>query len=361
VDPAAPTFTDILGQPKAVQTLRAAMESGRVHHAWIFTGPMGVGKHTAARAFASMILDPTTAPNLAGELEPDPSSQTQRLIATGVHPDLHLVHKELARYSEEKNVRERKLLTIPKQVVEEHLLKPIALAPSMNLGGMACKVFIVDEAERLDRSRTNAPTQNSMLKTLEEPPAGSVIILVTSAEENLLPTIRSRCQRVVFTALDEPAMEAWMKRAGIDVTGAERRWLLEFAEGSPGKMMRAIEGGMYAWSRELEPMLDAADRGKFDAALGPTMAKLVDEWAKSEAGKDPQGSKEAANFAGARAMLSLIAERARKRLRDAASRGEDPSPAVAIVDAIDDADRHIAANVSLANAFENLAVQISSR
>ncbi len=351
------SLSGILGQQRAVATLRAALTGGRVHHAWVFTGPMGVGKRTAAEAFAAALLDPTTAPDLAGVPEPDPASQVQRLIAAGTHPDLHIITKELARYSEDRQIRERKLLSIPKEVIEQHLLQPIALAASLKMGGAASKVFIIDEAERLDRSRTNAPVQNSMLKCMEEPPAGSVIILVTSAEEMLLPTIRSRCQRVVFGPLDDASMDRWLASSGIEAEGAERRWLLEYAAGSPGRLVQAHEGNMYEWSRALDPMLADLERGKFPAALGSTMASLIDEWAKEAVSKNPQASKEAANVTGTRAMLTMLAERARRRLREAASRGEDCSPHARAIDAVERADRDVAAHVGLVHVMDSLAAQ----
>ncbi|MEM9373943.1 MAG: hypothetical protein AAGA55_09895, partial [Planctomycetota bacterium] len=193
----APVALDaVLGQDRAVSQLAAAMASGRLHHAWIFHGPEGVGKFTTALAWAAMLLDPTTAPGLTGAFACEPDSPTQRLLASGTHPDLHVVRKELARFSSDARVRDAKLATIPKAVVEDHLIAPASVAPVMRTGSMMGKAFIVDEAELLDRSPANAPTQNAILKTLEEPAPGTLIVLVTSSEDRLLPTIRSRCQRV---------------------------------------------------------------------------------------------------------------------------------------------------------------------
>ncbi|MDX2114172.1 MAG: AAA family ATPase [Planctomycetota bacterium] len=362
---AAPSLSGVLGQDHAVATLRAALSAGRVHHAWIFSGPQGVGKRTAADAFAAALLDPSTGPTLSGELEPDPDSQVQRLIAQGSHPDLHVITKELARFSDDKKTRDRKLLTIPRQVIEERLLRPIARASSLP-GGLAAKVFIVDEAELLDPSPRNAPVQNSLLKTLEEPPPGSVIILVTSAEEMLLPTIRSRCQRVVFGSLDRAAMEAWFKRSGLDVSGAEREWLMDFAGGSPGMAQRAVEGGMYEWSRTLEPMLASADRGSFTPGMGVTLAKLVDDWAQGWVKAHENASKEAANLAGTRHLLALLAERQRRGLRAASGAAEKidrdrVDRLLASLEAVEQAERHVAAHVPIAHAMERLAIALAAR
>ncbi len=221
----------VLGQSRAIDLLERSMQSGRVHHAWIFHGPQGVGKFTAAIAWASVILDPSAAPDLGGRLAPDPQSHTQQLLKAGTHPVLHVIKKELARYHDDRQVRNAKLSTIPKSIVEEHLIVPATLAPSMKSDSIAQKVFIVDEAELLDRSATNAPVQNAILKTLEEPPEGTVIILITSSEDRLLPTIRSRCQRVSFTALDDDAMREWSNHMKLEQDPEAHHWLMEFAMG----------------------------------------------------------------------------------------------------------------------------------
>lgn len=301
-------LASVLGQDRALETLRAAMRSQRIHHAWIFHGPAGVGKFTTALAFAADLLDPTTAPSLSGELAADPDSPVQRLIAAGSHPDLHVITKELARFSKNPQVRERKLLTIPKDVIDEHLLRPAALGPSLRSASRATKVFIVDEAEMLDASPTNAPSQNAILKTLEEPPEGTVIILVTSSEEHLLPTIRSRSQRVPFVPLSDAAMRTWLKGAGLVLPQEEQDWLLEFCAGSPGALTLAHRGGMHAWHRKLSPLLDALDQGKYPIELAPGMAQLIDEWAVRWVNEHENASKELANRMGAEWMFRLLGE-----------------------------------------------------
>ncbi|TVQ32687.1 MAG: AAA family ATPase [Phycisphaeraceae bacterium] len=355
-----PTLRDILGQHNALRVLRAALESQRVHHAWIFHGPHGVGKRTTAEAFAGALLDPTTGPDLSGVIAPDPDSETQRLIASGMHPDLHLITKELARYSDDRAIRERKLISIPKEVIEQHLLAPASLAPRVQAGAVVGKAFIVDEAELL-----NDTTQNAMLKTLEEPAPGTVIILVTSSPEKLLPTIRSRCQRIAFEPLSTEEMRAWMRSAPSQTReklgSDEAAWVIDYAAGSPGLAMIAIEGRLYDWAVQLEPMLAAADAGEFSPELGERMTKFIDEWAKAQVEKNKNASKEAANKAGARRMLHLLAERARRQLRDDASRGVDAAGALATIDLVRAAERHIESNVNLALTMEHLAARMAGK
>lgn len=354
-----PSLDDVLGQERAIGVLRAGISAGRIHHAWIFSGPMGVGKRLAADAFAAAILDPSTQPDLAGVWSPDPASPIQRLIAEGKHPDLHVITKELARFDDDKKIRERKLITIPKSVIARHLLTPIALAPSIRGDSLASKVFIIDEAELLDRSRSNATTQNAMLKTLEEPPPGSVIILVTSAEDRLLPTIRSRCQRVVFEALPRAAMEKWLDRSGLEVSAPARTWLLEFAQGSPGRAMLAVQGGMFEWANTLEPMLSESERGRFAPALGATMAKMIEDWAQGWVAAHPGASKEAANLAGTRHLLGLVAERERRQLRRQMSDHAALERSVRVLGMIEDAEKYVAASVGIAHSMEALAAAMA--
>lgn len=353
---------DVAGHPRALGVLNAALTSQRVHHAWIFHGPRGVGKFTTAMAFAATLLDPTTAPDLSGRLAPDPDSQVQRLLRAGTHPDLHVIRKELAVYSEDSKVRDSKQATIAKDVIDVHLINPAKHAPTIRNDARASKVFIVDEAELLDRSTTNAPTQNSILKTMEEPDGRTVIILVTSNEERLLPTIRSRCQRVAFTPLDDEAMAIWLRTSKVELPDEARQWLLRYAAGSPGELMAAIEGDLFAWQQRLDPMLAEVQRGKFSLEFGVTMSELIESWAKAHVEKNPDASKERANHAAADQMFRLLSEHVRSGLRRglSGSRGaDDPlvTGGMTVLDLMRQAQGYLRSNVQSAMVMEWLAAQ----
>jgi DNA polymerase-3 subunit delta' len=349
----------VMGQDRAVGNLRKAIGSGRLHHAWIFEGPPGVGKFTAALGFAGAILDPTTAPGLSGEIEPEEGSPTQRLLEAGGHPDLHIITKELAAVSRERGVRESKQRTIAKDVLDEFLIEPAART-SASRGGLAAKVFIIDEAELID-----ARGQNALLKTLEEPAAGSVIIMVTSHGERLLPTIRSRCQRVAFCPLAEEDMQRWLRGSGLDLTGLEkedRAWLLSFAEGSPGMATLALETGLVGWRRAIAPMLAEVERGRFPLGGGAAMAKLAEEWAQAWVDRPGHegASKDAANKAAYRQLFRLLAHHYRGGLRAGGSGGAGgvERPLLAI-DLIQEAEGQVASNVAGEFVLENLTAQLA--
>jgi DNA polymerase-3 subunit delta' len=345
----------IIGQDRAVGLLEDALTSGRVHHAWLFVGPSGVGKRTAAEALAATLLDPTTAPDLSGALRPDPGGEVAQLIASRSHPDLHYIAKELAAYSRDDAVRRSKQRSIPVSVIREFLIEPAAASSGMR-GGMARKVFIVDEADLMRGS--GAEAQNAMLKTLEEPPAGTVILLTTSREFALLPTIRSRCQRIAFSPLDDEAMAQWMRANGVEAKGREAAWVMEYAAGSPGRAQLALRTGLYAWSEQLEPMLRSADQGRFPVELGASMAKLIDTWAADWVKGRASASKEAANHQAIGLMSALLAERYRGVLREAKT-NDQVERASACIDAITQAERTVTANVNAKLVLEELAVRLS--
>lgn len=343
---------EILGQPVAIETLDAAISSGHVHHAWIFHGPAGVGKFTTALAFAAVLLDPEAGPDLAGRVRPDPSSRVQGMLRAGAHPDLHVIVKELARFSDIDRVRNSKLTSIAKDVVDTRVIDPAYRASNMP-GGLASKVFIIDEAELLDGSTSNAVSQNALLKTLEEPPEGTVLILVTSNEERLLPTIRSRSQRVRFGPLDDDAMRRWVQRAGLDLPG-DASWLLGYAAGSPGRLKEAIETGLAMWHAQLAPGLDRALRGEYDPMLAPTMRDLVEGWAAAWAAEDSKRSKEMANRMAMGRLFTMVAEHARAKLSDPACQ----PVALGMIDAVLRAEGRLATNVQPALVLEGLAADL---
>jgi hypothetical protein len=347
-------MSTILGQDRAIGILMEALKHKRIHHAWIFHGPPGVGKFTTALAFAALLLDPTTQPTFSGELMADPDSQVQTLLRAGSHPDLFIVNKELARFSEEKSVRDSKQISIAKQVVEEFVLTPGAMAPAIRTDGAAGRVFIVDEADLL-----NHVSQNALLKFLEEPPERVVIILVTASVERLLATIRSRAQRVYFGPISERGLEEWMARQEGDIPPDERAWLVRFAEGSPGVLHLAHMGRLYDWWKRLEPILREVERGQYSVEMGPAMAELVKGWAEAWVDAHKNASKEAANKAGADWLFRLLGHHWRSRLAKAAPLGKS-GPYLAAIDMVHAAEPEMDSNVNIDFVMEKLSSEMGA-
>jgi DNA polymerase III subunit delta' len=363
----------VLGQARAIEVLQSALQTGRLHHAYIFHGPAGVGKFTTACAFAKILLchDPQT--DLTGQVRACGACESCRLLAAApasgndgkaghsegtvasAHPDFHVITKELAAFSDDRDTRIRKLTTIPVQVLRAELVGPVGLSARLRHG----KLFIIDEAELL------APVgQNILLKTLEEPPPDTYLILVTSREDALLPTIRSRCQRVGFGPLDDAIINDWVDRQKLVLPESNRRWLLNFAAGSLGRAALAVEYDLFAWAKTVLTAIQEMRRGAFPTALGGQMAQMIDGFAKAWVDAHAQASKEAANRQAAGLMWSLISQYARGQLAKAAEAGGggDPdateatlAPWLAVIDALSEAERELATNVNLGIVCDHLA------
>ena len=273
--------TKILGQQFGLDVLKRALASGRFHHAWIFAGPRGVGKYTTAVELARTLLDPAASPDELGSGEAAGSDVARRIDA-GTHPDLHVIRKELAAFSEAAEVRSRKQTNIPIDVLREHMLggevgdKQVDAAAYRTSTLGQGKVFIIDEAELLARE-----AQNTLLKTLEEPPPKTYIILITSHPDRLYPTILSRCQHVRFHRLDDEQMAAWAKNTLSELPAARRKWILAFADGSPGTALRAVEFELDQWQDALDPMLDGLASGEFPAPMGTALGEMVESYAQA--------------------------------------------------------------------------------
>ena len=340
----------ILGQASAVEELRVTLRGGRVPQAWIFHGASGVGKTSTAIRFARLLLEPDpTSAEIEG-FAPPLDSEAAQLIDAGTHPDLKVIRKELAADSESTRLRASKQSNIPVGVLREHMLggevdgKQYEAVHARTPYKGVRRVFIIEEAELLDQVG-----QNVLLKTLEEPASRVVIILVTTREERLLPTVRSRCRRVGFRGLDEGSMNTWLDGRSIVVDEASRDWLLAFADGSPGRLEMAESSGMLHWSTTVAPGMARLEAGEWPANFADTLHELVDEYAKSVVKADKRASKEAANKAGLAHLAAVLATRLRLGLDASATAGEDEAVEriARAIERIADAEFQIGRNVNM--------------
>ncbi len=313
----------MLGQDRAVGAIAKAMLGGHVHHAWIFHGPFGVGKCTTAIEFARLLLDPTVTREHIAAFAPPRESDDARLISAGTHPDLHLIRKERTEESQIASLRDKKQTNIPVDLLRELMLGGMIDGKSFDGSVWRTpyrghgKVFIIDEAELLDEIG-----QNALLKTLEEPPAGTTIILVTTREDRLLPTIRSRCQRIAFGSLDAASMTRWLREADLPIDGEARTWVERYAEGSPGAAVVAVRHEVHLWAKELAPDLEAISRGRFVAGLGDRMAERIASCAEAVVKENDRASKEAANRLGTRLLFGVLGQHVRDGIASAVAAGD---------------------------------------
>ncbi|MFK5997586.1 MAG: DNA polymerase III subunit delta' [Rhodobacterales bacterium] len=220
----------LLGQNKAQDDFLAAFNSERMHHAWLITGPRGVGKATLAWKIARFLL---AQPGNNGGMFADTPS------ALEIAPDDPVTHR-VAALSEPRlflcrrpwDEKLKRLKTVI-SVEETRALKGFFNLSATD-GGW--RVAIVDAADEM-----NAAAANALLKILEEPPEKTVLLLVSHQPAGLLPTIRSRCRELRCDKLAGPDLTQALQNAGLDA-GQNPDALAELAEGSVGEAIRMIAG-----------------------------------------------------------------------------------------------------------------------
>ena len=205
------TNWNLIGHEAVVTSLQSALASGRLGQAYFFVGPTGVGKGTLALALASAL-------NCREAGAPCGSCSQCRRIREGIHPDV-------LDLSLEEGKREISVERIP-DLQHDLYLRPFE---------GKCRVAIIRDAEHL-----NTFSGNQLLKILEEPPAESMLILTTASEESVLPTLRSRCQRIALQPVPvQQIEEALRDRYSIEPSEAAR--IAAFAQGCPGVAISAAQ------------------------------------------------------------------------------------------------------------------------
>jgi DNA polymerase-3 subunit delta' len=242
-------FRDVIGHAEVVQRLVGAGRRG-LAHAYLLHGPDGVGKRAMADAFATLLLCERAGDDACGTCR-----QCTRTLA-GTHPDLHLVTRD----EERRDIRVEQARA---------LARWLTLRPMM----AGRKVAIVDGAHLL-----NEQGQNALLKTLEEPPGASVIVLTATRTSQLLPTVRSRCQAVALGPLPRADIEAALRARG--VAPADALVLAAQAEGSLGRALA------------LKAPEQATIRGRMLDVLGELRTRSASELSAlaQELGRGPAGS-----------------------------------------------------------------------
>jgi DNA polymerase-3 subunit delta' len=263
-------LSDLIGQDAARTALLRAIARDHIAHAYLFEGPPGVGKRNAALGLA-MALDCPAAPGTGCGV-----CDVCRRIEAGIHPDVPTFGPTGAGG----------------QIVIEDAKTILALARTRPHEAPA-RVVIVVAADAM-----NPNAANCLLKTLEEPLGGNHLVLCTSAPDRLLPTIRSRTQRIRFRSIDAAALLELARARGVPAAQAEIAVAL--ADGSAARMLETAgddDGPAEALAELRAAITTPGVAGVFDLAAGLA----------SQKDKDKDGDKERASRQGVPRLLSLLA------------------------------------------------------
>ena len=261
------SWSQLLGHAERIDAFRKIVARHRLAHAYLFVGPPGIGKRRFALELAKAILcerplTPDPSPSERGEnvatLDACDRCDGCLLVDAGTHPDLFQVCRP-----EEKN-------EMPAAVMAE-LCRNFSFKTARGHG----KIGIIDDADDF-----NEESANCFLKTLEEPPPGSLFLLISTSLDRQLATIKSRCQMVRFAPLSDEHVRQLLQRQGIEDAGMLAR-LVRLSAGSPGQALALADESVWQFQRHL---LEAFAQPKVDAVtLGISFVKFAEEAGKEAA------------------------------------------------------------------------------
>ncbi len=300
IDVLQPRETSVLfGHPVAEQALLDSYRQGRIPHAWLIGGPPGIGKATLAYRLARFIL-----------AHPDPQgSAVQRAASLAIEPDHPVARRVAAQAQGDLLVLERvineqtgKLYTV---IRVDDVRRTISFFGS-TAGEGGWRIAIVDAVDDLQREGANA-----LLKVLEEPPARTLLLLISHSPGRELATVRSRCRRLLLRPLDTADVACAIAAAtGRDADDTEVKDAAAASDGSVGRAIRLLDGSALLLRQrvlDLFAQLPDPDPRALHAlgdALGgsepqtlATFMDMVDDWLSARLNAGPQAMPQMARLA----------------------------------------------------------------
>lgn len=244
----------VIGHTVAERLFLDAYNSKRLHHAWMMTGPKGVGKATLAWRFAKFLAAAPSDDEPAGlfgepapltSLDTDRENPAVRRLLSGAHGDI----MELVRSPDPKTGTMRKEIAVDQVRSVLH-----RFSQTRSEGGW--RVLVIDAVDDMNRSAANA-----LLKVLEEPPEKTVMLLVCHAPGRLLPTIRSRCRILPLRPLSGDSLQAVLAARFSDLSSDDMMAARKLADGAPGRAIKLIEDDGLALYRDILSATERAAEG----------------------------------------------------------------------------------------------------
>lgn len=208
-EPASMPFSEVIAQERALAALQAALRRGALHHAYLFGGPRGTGKARTALLFAQA-ANCQEGEAFAGGYRIDPcgTCRSCRNIQAGNHPDVIMLSEERVM-AKAGRWEPRSGRSPSKDIVVDQIRDLLDHRLSLKRYEGRRRFVIIDPAEAM-----NPQAQNALLKTLEEPPDDTTLVLASGSPDSLLPTIRSRCLRVAFGPIPDDLLRARLEKEG---------------------------------------------------------------------------------------------------------------------------------------------------
>lgn len=252
------SWQGIEGHDDIVEQFRRSLLAGRLGSTFLFVGPEGIGKHTFALKLAQSLLCETSS---IPPLEPCGHCSACAQVVAGTHPDLDVISKP----AEKSSIPIDLLIGDKQHRLREGLCAHIAMKPAR--GGR--KVAIIDDADCLNQEGANC-----LLKTLEEPPPGSVLILIGTSPQRQLPTIRSRCQIIRFQPLDTETCAGLLLRNGVEQDEGKIQRLAALSMGSLARAREWQDEELWEFRQSL--LEDLAQSDWDSQMLSKSVSEFVD-------------------------------------------------------------------------------------
>jgi DNA polymerase-3 subunit delta' len=244
------TWNEVVGHEVITERFRHGVRAGKLASTFLFVGPAGIGKRTFAMNLAQALLCET---NSEMDLDACGHCPACQQVKAESHPDLTIVSKP----SDKNFIPLELLIGDDEHRMREGLCHDISLKPYR--GGR--KVAVIDDADYLNQEGANC-----LLKTLEEPPPKSLIILIGTSEQRQLPTIRSRAQVVRFRPLSNETVEQLLIRQGLVENEMEAHELAELSDGSLQQAMELSDPVVREFRTRWLTFLSSASRNSFEFA-----------------------------------------------------------------------------------------------